>query len=76
MRVMILLTPVLLLFACTEVNRTCVCINEDTGDRVASYDIATSDKDAASFECGQKQLAFSGNPEFSNVNCNVTEEEK
>lgn len=59
----------ILLSACGTDTHTCTC--KDSDKEVATYKIETGKKESASFECKQKSLALSGNPQYKNVQCAV-----
>lgn len=67
-----ILLPILfsvLLSACGNNSYTCTC--KDSDKEIATYKIETTKKESASFECKQKSLALSGNPQYKNVQCAV-----
>ena len=50
---------------------TCNCIDKGNGDKqIASYELKVA-KESAAFECKQKSLQFSGNPEYKQVECGL-----
>lgn len=62
----------ILIIGCTSCGNeqfTCICKNGDK--EIANYKIDAAKKSTASFECNQKQLGFSGNPEFKDVQCGI-----
>lgn len=62
-----LVITTIILTSCGNNSYTCSC--KDGEKEVANYKIETAKKESASFECKQKSLAFSGNPEFEKVEC-------
>lgn len=50
---------------------TCDCTDKGNGDKkIATYELKVA-KESAAFECKQKSLQFSGNPEYKNVECTI-----
>lgn len=54
--------------SCGSDTFTCACKKGNT--EVASYQLEM-DKKAAGFDCTQKELQFTGKPEFENVKCTI-----
>lgn len=55
-------------------NNTYICTCAIGDKTVGTYKIEASKEETASFECGQKELQFSGNPEFDGIKCTVKAE--
>jgi len=68
-RVLLSITAWIFFSACGSDSYTCTC--KDGDKEIASYKIETGKKESASFECKQKSLALSGNPQYKNVQCAV-----
>jgi hypothetical protein len=64
-----LLIITIILSACGDNSYTCTC--KDGEKEIATYKIETGKKESAAFECKQKSLALSGNPQYKNVQCAV-----
>lgn len=64
-----------LLSSCGDTTYTCACIDKGNSDAaIASYEISTDKESSASFECKQKGLKFEGQPQYSNVSCELTQQ--
>lgn len=58
--------------SCGDETYTCKCTDKGDNNRsISDYEIKADDKSQAAFECKQKSLTFSGNPEYKNVQCEV-----
>ncbi|MBZ0099090.1 MAG: hypothetical protein K8F30_08400 [Taibaiella sp.] len=73
MRELILIIPAAVLFSsCGDETYTCKCTDKGDNNRaISDYEIKADDKSQAAFECKQKSLTFSGNPEYKDVQCEV-----
>jgi len=68
---LIAFTP-FLFSSCGDETYTCKCTDKGDNNRaISDYEIKADDKSQAEFECKQKNLTFSGNPEYKNVQCEV-----
>ncbi|HEY9177859.1 MAG TPA: hypothetical protein VIN07_09225 [Flavipsychrobacter sp.] len=73
-----LLLPVVILSitlaSCGDETFTCKCTDKGDNDKsISDYEIKADDKSQAAFECKQKSLTFSGNPQYKDVQCVVVE---
>lgn len=55
--------------SCGSNSYTCVCKTDDA--EIANYIIEADKEETAAFECGQKELQFSGKPEFEGMKCTI-----
>ncbi len=56
--------------SCGSETFTCSCKGTD-GKVIATHKIEADKRNSASFECHQKELALSGNPEYEGVKCEL-----
>jgi hypothetical protein len=68
-RITVIAITIIMLTSCGNDSYTCTC--KDGEKEIATYKIETGKKESASFECKQKSLALSGNPQYKNVQCTV-----
>lgn len=54
--------------SCGSEAYTCTCLQN--GEEIATYKLETSKKEAG-FECQQKNLRFTGKPEFEGTECKL-----
>lgn len=69
MQKLLLAVTTIALSSCGSETFTCACKSGDS--EIASYEIEADKKASASFECKQKELTFSGHPEFKNAKCEL-----
>lgn len=69
MQKLLLAIAILACSSCGSEKFTCSCKSDGTEFTV--YELDADKKESASFECKQKELTFSGNPEFKNAKCSI-----
>jgi|GEM_PF-6187324 len=69
-RIIIPIISITILSSCGSETYTCSCKGND-GKEIATHKIEADKESSASFECHQKELALSGNPEHQGVKCEL-----
>lgn len=71
--IFILIFASILLSSCGGDSYSCVCTDKGNGNAAIADYTLKGKKESAAFECGQKELQYSG-PQYKDVQCDLNEQ--
>lgn len=70
---LIIITSAILLASCGGESYSCICTDKGNGNAAIADHTVKGKKESAAFECGQKELQYSG-PQYKDVQCELNEQ--